>query len=124
MSVSNGARALVVLVVEDEVILRIQAAICFHEAGFTVIESGSGEEAIALIAGKPIDIVFTDINLGGGATGWDVADNCRTHHANVPVLYTSGSPIDSGRSVPGSQFLAKPYRPHDILTAVSALLRH
>jgi CheY-like chemotaxis protein len=102
----------------------MQAAICFHEAGFTVIESGSGEEAIALSTGKSVDIVFTDINLGGTATGWDVADNCRTHQPDVPVLYTSGSPIDSGRSVPGSRFLAKPYRPNDMLSVVSGLLRH
>lgn len=125
MSEANGVCARVVLLVEDEVMLRIQAAICFREAGFMVVESGSGEEAIALTnSGTPIDIVFTDINLGGRATGWDVANSCRTHRPDVPVLYTSGNPVDSRRCVPGSRFLAKPYRPDDMLTAVSELMRH
>lgn len=125
MSAANGARALVVLLVEDEILLRIQAAVFLRDAGFMVVESGTGEEAIALSnSGTSIDIVVTDINLGGAVTSWDVADICRTHCPDVPVVYTSGELVDAGRSVPESQFLAKPYRPDDILTAVSELLRH
>jgi two-component system, response regulator PdtaR len=122
---ANGVRALFVLLVEDEALLRIQAAVCLRDAGFMVVESGSGEEAIALSnSGRQIDVLFTDINLGDAATGRDVADICRTHRPDLPVLYTSGKSVDPERCVPGSQFLAKPYRPNDILTAVSAIMRH
>lgn len=45
-----------------------------REAGYTVVEAPSGEEAIALCkSGMTIDVLFTDISLGGTATGWDVA---------------------------------------------------
>jgi len=70
VSTENGVAALVVLVVEDEFFVRCDIAERLREAGFVVIETASGEEAIALCKSAiPIDIVFTDINLLGLATG-------------------------------------------------------
>jgi CheY-like chemotaxis protein len=76
----------------------------------------SGEAAMALgRSNRSIDIVFTDINLTGQANGWDVAECLRVERPNVPVLYTSGKPVDPQRCVPGGVFIAKPYRSGDIL---------
>jgi hypothetical protein len=55
-----------------------------------------------------IDMVFTDINLAGAANGWGVVDAFRAERPNVPVLYTSGKPVDPARLIPGSVFVAKP----------------
>ena len=68
-----------------------------------------------------IDIVFTDINLIGPATGWDVAECFRIERPDVPVLYTSGKSLDAQRCVPGSEFVAKPYKSADILKAFERL---
>jgi hypothetical protein len=65
--------------------------------------------------------VFTDINLTGAASGWDVGECFRADRPNVPVLYTSGKSIDHGRFVPGSAFVAKRYRRRDILNACRRL---
>jgi CheY-like chemotaxis protein len=118
LSALNNTRALVVLVVEDEFLVRCSIADCLRDAGYAVIETDSGEDAIALCkSNTSIDIVFTDINLSGAANGWDVAERFRTDRPNVPVLYTSGKSIEPGRSVPGSVFVAKPYSSSEILTA-------
>ena len=91
---------------------------CLREAGYAVIESGSGEEALALCkSGMPIDMIVTDINLGGSASGWDVAKRFRSEQPDMPVVYISGEQSDPERCVPGSLFVAKPYQHIDILSA-------
>jgi CheY-like chemotaxis protein len=68
-----------------------------------------------------IDIVFTDINLVGAASGWDVAERFRSDRPDVPMLYTSGKSVDRTRCVPGSGFVAKPYQHDDVLNACRRL---
>jgi CheY-like chemotaxis protein len=122
VSVANGVRALAVLVVEDDFFVRCDIAGCLREAGYTVIETENGEDAIALCkSGMTIDMVFTDINLSGTATGWDVAKRFRSEQADMPVVYTSGQAVDRQRCVPGSVFVAKPYQHIDILSACQRL---
>jgi CheY-like chemotaxis protein len=117
-SPANKADAPVVLVVEDEFIVRSSIAASLRDAGYNVVECGSGEDAIPLCkSNTSIDIVFTDINLSGQATGWDVAECFRRERPTVPVLYTSGKSIDPHRCVSGSVFVAKPYDSSDIVAA-------
>jgi CheY-like chemotaxis protein len=42
----------------------------------------------------PIDMIVTDVNLGGSASGWDVARRFRSEQPNMPVIYISGEQID------------------------------
>jgi CheY-like chemotaxis protein len=122
VSVENGAQALVVLVVEDEFLIRRDIAEHLREAGYTVVETASGEEAIAMCkSDMSIDIVFTDIHLIGSASGWDVAECVRAGRPNISVLYTSGKSIDRGHCIPGSAFLAKPYQYDDVVNACDRL---
>jgi CheY-like chemotaxis protein len=102
--------------------VRFSIAESLRQAGYAVIERTSGEEAIALSQSNiSIDIVFTDISLIGAATGWDVADCFRADRPDVSVLYASGKWIDPGRCVPGSAFVAKPYRHDDVISACQRL---
>lgn len=122
IAAANGFKASVVLVVEDEFLVRYSVAECLRSAGFTVVEAASGEEAIALCkSGMFIDVMFTDINLVGAASGWDVADCFRINRPNAPVLYASGKAIDGQRCVPGSVFFAKPYDSAEIVKACEKL---
>ena len=68
-----------------------------------------------------IDVVLTDINLGGSTSGWDVAECFRIERPAIPVLYMSGDRIDFERCVPGSMFVAKPLNHEDILSACRRL---
>jgi CheY-like chemotaxis protein len=124
LTANDADAAVVVLVVEDEIFVRFDVAACLEDAGYDVVEAATGEEAIALCnAGTSIDMVITDINLGGSASGWDVAERCRTVLPDVPVVYTSGKSIDPERCVAGSIFMSKPYRHSDILDVCQRLAR-
>jgi CheY-like chemotaxis protein len=119
----KAADVVVVLVVEDESLLRLDVAEYLEDAGFAVIEAGTGEAAVALCnPGTAIDMVVTDINLGGAVSGWDVAECFRTVLPNMPVLYTSGEAVDRSRCVFGSAVMAKPYQNRDILKECQRLI--
>lgn len=121
-SADHGAKTLVVLLVEDEFFIRYDIASCLRDAGYLVLESASGEEAIALCRSQtPIDMVFTDINLGGPASGWEVAECFRRERPDIPLLYMSGDRINPERCLPGSLFVAKPLQHSDILIACHRL---
>lgn len=114
----------VVLIVEDDRVLRDVIATCLRDHGWTVLEAGSGEDAVAHAGNEPIiDVVFTDIRLAGTMTGWDVSEHLRHQHARVGVIYTSGSSLASRRRVADSLLFEKPYRPHDIVQACHRLTR-
>jgi two-component system, OmpR family, response regulator len=109
---------LVVLIVEDEPLLRYSMAYALRGDGWLILEASSGEEAVVYLkGGEKIDIVFTDITLGGLLSGWDVADAYRLARSEIPIIYTSGNANDRSRQVKDSQFFKKPY---DIAAVVKA----
>jgi CheY-like chemotaxis protein len=119
---ANDADVVVVLVVEDEIWVRLDVASCLEDAGYVVVEASTGETAIALCnSSTSIDMVITDINLGGSTSGWDVAECLRSSRPNVRVVYTSEKSADPGRCVAGSVFVSKPYRHSDILDVCQRL---
>ena len=98
----------IVLVVEDDVLTRIDVAEAFEAAGWAVLEAGSGQAALELCDSETqVDALVTDINLGNGATGWDVARAFWRRDA-IPVIYMSANPDVPQRRVPQSRFVAKP----------------
>ena len=119
---ANDADVVIVLLVEDEIWVRLDVACCLEDAGYVVVEAGTGEAAMALCNSRTsIDMVITDINLGGSANGWDVAEYFRTVRPDVPVVYTSGKSLDPGRGIAASAFVPKPYYETDILKACQRL---
>jgi CheY-like chemotaxis protein len=91
-SATAGAEARgVVLVVEDEVIVRMGIAQELRGYGFSVVEAHNADEAIEIIeARKHIDVVFSDIHMPGSMNGADLAAWLRKHQPRLPVLLTSG----------------------------------
>ena len=105
----NGTSA-VVLVVEDEWAVRSLIAFELRSAGWDVLQAATAEEAImCLRRGDRVDVVFTDIQLAGVLSGWDVAEQFRAVRADMPIIYTSGNSVDRARRVVGSLFFEKPY---------------
>jgi CheY-like chemotaxis protein len=116
----SSAMPTVVLVVEDEWLLRDTIACELRDAGCEVIESRTAEDAIAH-AGRQVDVVFTDIQLPGQLDGWDVAERFRAADADVVIIYTSGNSADRSRRVSDSLFFNKPY---DTAAVVQACEQH
>lgn len=111
----------VVLIVEDDVFVRMDLAAELSAAGWSVLEANSGSEALAVCdAGVAVDMLVTDINLGNGTTGWDVARAFWLRGA-IPVIYMSGNPDDPQHHVPASRFMAKPCRAAELSEICSGL---
>ena len=96
----------------------MEIADALAEEGWRIEEAGSGEAALAYLeSGKPLDILITDIRLGGPRDGWDVAQAGRRAFPDLPVVYASANPVNDVRMVPGGVFLGKPSRT-ELLVAV------
>ena len=107
---------LTIPVIEDEWLIRQPIVDCLRGAGYKLLEAGSGEEAVAFLeAEPPVDIVFTDIRLGGRLDGWDVAAAFRRKDPTVGIMYTSGRMFLPPREAGGSLFFSKPCEPDAIL---------
>lgn len=110
----------VVLVVEDEPLLREMIAFEFELSGFEVIDAGSAEEALQRLAEmRALDLLFTDIRLPG-MDGWSLATAVRARHADAPVIYASGN-AERQDLLPRSEFIQKPYRPEQIFQVAAGL---
>src|SRR5690349_22079991 len=79
---TEGAPVPTVLVVEDDVLLRLATADHLRDAGLSVAEAATGEEAQAVLDAVAIDLVFTDINMGDGIDGIALARWVSEHHAD------------------------------------------
>lgn len=81
----------VVLVVEDEALVRNSIVLDLKDAGFEVIAAGTGDEASFLLPKmQRIDLLLTDIRMPGRINGWVLADMARCRRPNLPIIYTSG----------------------------------
>ena len=108
----------VVLVVEDEDLLRHDIAGDLREAGCSVLEAATGRAALNFLpqAGE-IDLLITDVQLASGPTGWEVAEAFRASQSELPVIYVSGNPPSRQRQVDLSVFISKPYSSWQLLEA-------
>lgn len=100
----------VVLVVDDEPLVRMVAADCLRDEGFTVYEADCAEEALDLIAAHDdVAVVFTDIDMPG-MNGLDLACEIGRRWPAVHCLLTSGQARPTADRMPtGGRFLPKPY---------------
>jgi CheY-like chemotaxis protein len=119
---STTSRPKVVLVVEDETLIRMAVAESLRDAGYRVLEAASAEEAISLLgAYVDVAVLFTDIQMPGPLNGAALTRLARRHHPDVTVIATSGAPPPPGMDV--DNFMPKPYPPGDVAQRVSELLK-
>jgi len=113
------------LVVEDDDHVRHIAVRIGNDVGFRVVAVGSAEQALQLLAGEPVDAVFSDILLGTGMTGVALAERLATSHPQLPVALTSGhaaGQFERSAVARRRPFLAKPYSLEDLRRTLSSLL--
>jgi CheY-like chemotaxis protein len=111
-----------VLVVEDDILVRVTAAGYLRDAGYKIIEAANAAEALdVFMSGEAVDVVFTDVQMPGAMDGLMLARWVRKHHPGTEVLVTSGKGDDAVSSglIARDAFFAKPYR----LEAVAARIR-
>jgi len=101
----------VVLVVEDDVLLRIAAALFLEEIGYGVLEAENADKAIVLLQAHPeIRAVFTDVEMPGSMDGLKLAATIRRRWPPVAIVVTSGHQTPPPSDLPeDAEFLPKPY---------------
>lgn len=115
------------LLVEDEVLIRMNLEEELAEAGFDLAVTTNGRQAMAELEADPARFcaVVTDIRLGRGPDGWEIARRAREAVPAMPVVYVSGDSAYewAARGVPNSVMVAKPFHPAEVVTAPSTLLK-
>ena len=115
-----------ILVVEDNDTVREATVSRLESLGYAVLEAKSGPEAIKLLeSGQPIALVFSDIVMPGGMTGYDVEEWVRSMKPEVKVLLTSGysdMPLAGSEAVREIEVLAKPCTREQLACALRAAL--
>jgi PAS domain S-box-containing protein len=117
----------VILVVEDEEMVRTAAVSMLRGMGYTCVHAHDGAAALAMIeSGVKVDLLFTDVVMPGPIGSRDLAERAQAIHPGLPVLFTSGYSQDvivhHGRLDEGVQLLSKPYQKEDLARRVRGLL--
>jgi CheY-like chemotaxis protein len=106
----------VVLIVEDEFLLRMDAADIIAAAGFEVVEAANADQAIKILeARRDITVIFTDIQMPGSMDGLKLARAVRGRWPPIKIIATSGHVGVGEHDLPeGGRFLLKPYSPRQV----------
>ena len=100
--------------------------VAFQDAGFEVLAAAGGAEALdkLVTSAGTVRGLVTDVNLGPGPDGWEVAQRARELSSALPVVYVTGRGMNewSSKGVAHSVVIAKPFWPAQIIVAMSLLL--
>ncbi len=120
MQIAHAPRPLI-LIVEDDPLIRWSGAATLEDAGFEVLEAANADDALALLElHGSISVLFTDIDMPGELDGLDLAHIAAHRWPCLHIIVASGrkEPLmpDNGR------FVAKPYMPEQIVRDIDELL--
>jgi CheY-like chemotaxis protein len=122
-AVEEAHRQRVILIVDDEIMVRTPVAEFLRDAGYKVIEAANAAEAVAVfVAGIAVDLVFSDIRMPGRMDGVGLARWIFEHRPALPVLLTSSGGPPQPAAKGAAPFLPKPYRLADAALRIAALL--
>lgn len=113
----------IVLIVDDEPLLRLSAMNVAQDAGFEAQTASAFDQAIRMIENTPeIRVVFTDIKMPGAQDGLDLAAAVGERWPNIGIVVTSGHLNPQNARLPaGCLFLSKPYSPDELRHALEQL---
>jgi two-component system, response regulator PdtaR len=114
----------IILVVEDEAIIRMGTVQMLEDAGFAVLEACNADVALKILESRiDIDAVFTDIQMPGSLCGLRLAHAIRDRWPPIHVVVASGLKAPTQDEFPKiGRFIRKPYAPEHVLKALQELL--
>lgn len=113
------------LVVDDDVLIRIDAASILQEAGFRTLEAGTVADAIDILerSAENIQLLFTDVEMPGGRNGFSLARECCCRWPDIGVLVSSGHLRPGPEDLPdAAMFVDKPFSAEVVFHRVAQLL--
>ena len=126
MGSAYAARRPVVLIVEDDLLLRLDAAQIIEDAEFEVIGASNADEAIAILEARPdVSVLFTDIQMPGSMDGLKLAAAVKGRWPPIKIIATSGLVDVRPEDLPeGGRFIPKPYNPSQLTATLRELAAH
>jgi DNA-binding NarL/FixJ family response regulator len=117
-----------ILVVEDDPGFREHVRLVLETAGFSVVEAGSGEDALRIAAEHEPSLVLLDVHLPG-FSGYEICRSLREEHGqHMGIIFLSGSKTESidratGLGLGADDYVLKPFEPDELVARVRAVLR-
>jgi two-component system, response regulator PdtaR len=121
---STERKPVVILIVEDEILVRMSLADILQDAGYHVVEARDGVEAIALLEVRDdVAALVTDVTMPN-MNGIALAAIVNTRWPSIGIIITTGAlPPDVRLELPtGARFVAKPYKPDTLLSEIEAVV--
>jgi two-component system, response regulator PdtaR len=114
-----------ILVVEDEAVLRMDAAGLLEENGFRVVEAANADAALELLETRDdVRLLLTGIRTPGSCYGMDLAQQVHARWPNIRLVITSVQEKPAQAEIPDDgRFVAKPYQANELLGEVNDLMR-
>ena len=115
----TDAKTTVVLLVDDEPVIRMVASQGLEDAGFEVIEADCAESALEILKTRAdVSVLFTDVNMPGALDGMDLARLVHERWPAIQLVVTSGRGLSTAVPDDG-RFVAKPYSIEEMTQAVT-----
>ena len=112
----------VVLIVEDDVLLRLMTASNLREAGFEVVEVANAAEAVIVLNSMAVDVMLADENMPGKMNGLALAKWVHSHGRDIRIILTSDAEHSLGEGREYVYFLAKPYDGSEVKRLLRTML--
>ena len=116
--------ASVVLIVENDVLLRLVTASNLRDLGFEVFEAADAAEAVTVLNTMAVDAVLSDTNIPGKMDGFALAGWVREHRLNTKIILSSATKQSLGEAAEYATLLAKPYADAEVRRLLQRMLMH
>jgi CheY-like chemotaxis protein len=116
----------VVLVVEDEMLLRMRTVDMVEDAGFTSVEAVDADEAVAILESRSdIALLFTDIQMPGSMDGLKLAHAVHERWPPIKIILVSGQLRLANIDIPAdSRFFGKPLEAREMIVEMQSMIGH
>jgi CheY-like chemotaxis protein len=114
----------VVLVVEDEMLLRMRAVDMVEDAGYTSVEAVDADQAVAILESRSdIALIFTDIQMPGSMDGLGLAHSVHKRWPPIKIILVSGQlKLSESDIPPNSRFFGKPLQANQMIAEMQDMI--
>jgi CheY-like chemotaxis protein len=118
----HGLSRATILLVEDEVLVRMSLAEQLRNAGYVVLEASNADEALDLLQGQRVRVVLSDIRMPGRMDGVELARAIRAQHPEIKIVLASGESFSASHWGDTDGFFPKPYNTSRLIEHIKMLL--
>src|SRR3979490_685249 len=126
MAFDHSVVPAVVLVVEDEMLLRMRAVDMVEDAGYTSVEAVDADEAVAILESRSdVALMFTDIQMPGSMDGLKLAHAVYKRWPPIKIILVSGQLKPADIDIPAdSRFYGKPLEAKEMIAELQSMIGH